>query len=140
MNERFVDLTRSLTMKPGASWTAIEEAMAAVGVKAPQEYLEFLLESNGVEGILPNGHYLMIDSVEQLVPCSGAYGLREAGPGLAAFGSDGAAMLYAFDMRRSPVTIVAVDSSRMELGPVTVLGHTFSEFLEKLNADVASEP
>jgi hypothetical protein len=118
----------------------MKDAMAILGVKAPEDYLDFLLESNGAEGFMPNGHYLMIDSVEQLVPCNEPYGLREAGPGLVAFGSDGAAVLYAFDTRHSPVTIVEVDSSCMDVGPVTLLGHTFSEFLETLNADPTSQP
>jgi hypothetical protein len=49
-----------------------------------------------------------------------------------AFGSDGGAMLYAFDIRKSPVTIVEVDSACMELGPVTPCGHTFVDFLNYL--------
>lgn len=135
MNEQLINLTRNLKKNPGASLTAIEDAMAVLGVKPPPDYLEFLLESNGAEGFMPSGRYLMIHSVEQLVPCNEPYGLRESGPGLVGFGSDGGGMLYGFDTRHSPVTIVEVDANCMDLGPITLYGRTFVEFLEKFSVD-----
>src|SRR5256885_3722605 len=46
------------------------------------------------------------------------YGIGTSGPGLVAFGSDGGTVLYAFDIRHSLVSIVAVDSVSMDLGPI----------------------
>jgi hypothetical protein len=132
MNERILELTRSLTRKPGASATTIRETLAALGVTPPEDYVEFLLDSNGAEGFMPSGRYLMLDPVEYLVACNEPYGLGESGPGLVAFGSDGATMLYAFDIRESPVKIVEVDAVSMDLGPVIAHGRTFLEFLEDL--------
>ena len=129
MNDQLISLTENLAKKPGATLTAIQEAMSVLGVRPPQDYVEFLLDSNGAEGFMQSGRYLMIDSVEQLVACNRPYGLLSSGPGLVAFGSDGGAMLYAFDVRKSPVTIVEVDATCMELGPITSCGLTFVEFL-----------
>jgi hypothetical protein len=133
MNQRLLNVTRTLAKKPGSTRASIDQAMAVLGVTPPDDYVEFLLESNGAEGFMQSGRYLMVDSVDQLVPCNEPYGLGTSGPGLVAFGSDGGGMLYAFDIRKSPVTIVEVDSACMELGPVTPCGHTLVDFLEYLD-------
>jgi hypothetical protein len=133
MNDRLLQLTRTLTKRPGAIPSAIDEAMAVLNLCPPQDYVDFLLESNGAEGFMPGGRYLMLDSVVQLVPCKEPYGVGSSGPGLVAFGSDGASMLFAFDVRQLPLSIVEVDSTCMELSPVTPCGHTFLEFLEYMN-------
>jgi hypothetical protein len=92
------------------------------------------MESNGAEGFLEGGGYVMIDPVEQLVPCNEPYGLGASGPGFVAFGSDGGSTLYAFDVRATPVRIVAVDATSMDLGPVIRCGDSFVQFLEHVNA------
>lgn len=134
MNEQLQTLTRSLTKQPGAAPTMIEKVMAALGVKPPADYIAFLRASNGAEGFMPNGRYLMLEPVEQLVPCNEPYGLGSSSPGLVTFGSDGGMTLFAFDIRRSPIAIVAVDATCMENGPVTQCGDTFVEFLEYLES------
>lgn len=133
MNKRMLDLTRTLTRKEGTTEACIGQAMKLLGVTPPHDYVQFLSESNGAEGLMQSGRYLMVDSVEQLVPCNEPYGLGASGPGLVSFGSDGGGLLYAFDIRQSPVRIVQVDAVSMDLGPVVFCGHTFLEFLEYLN-------
>jgi hypothetical protein len=134
MNERIHKLARSLKKRPGASTTTIKQTLALLGVTPPEDYVAFLRETNGAEGFMSSGRYLMIDAVDQLVACNKPYGLGTSGPGLVAFGSDGAVMLYAFDARQSPVTIVEVDATSMDLGPVQILGRTFVEFLESFES------
>lgn len=133
MNAQLNNLTRSLTKHPGAIPSVIYQAMDTLCVKPPADYFEFMLATNGAEGFMPNGRYLMLDPVEKLVPCNQPYGIGALGPGMVSFGSDGGVMLYAFDIRRDPVIIVEVDATCMDTGPVNNCGSTFVEFLEYIN-------
>jgi len=133
MNEHLSALTESLSKKTGAKLSDIQEVLHKLGVNPPEDYIAFLLESNGAEGFMKGGRYLMLDSVEQLVPCNEPYGLGHLGPGLVSFGSDGGTKLFAFDIRESIPKIVEVDSTCMEMGPIIFRGRTLREFLEKLN-------
>ena len=134
MNTHLSDLIRTFDKHPGATKSAIEDAMSALGVSPPHDYVDFMMETNGAEGCLENGNYLMVYAIEQLVPCNEPYGLAASGLGLIIFGSDGGGTSYTFDIRQSAVRIVDVDSISMDLGPINVCGDTFLEFVQFLNA------
>ena len=133
MNEHLSALTESLSKKPGAKLSDILEVIHYLGVKPPDDYIAFLLESNGAEGFMKGGRYLMLDSVEQLIPCNEPYGLGRSGPGFVSFGSDGGTMLFSFDVRESIPKIVEVDSVCMDNGAIIFRGWSLTEFLEQLN-------
>jgi hypothetical protein len=133
MNERINNLTRGLTKKQGTTRAEIEKVMSFLGVTFPEDYIEFMIESNGAEGFLQNGRYLMIDPIEHIIPGNQPYGLGSSGPGLIIFGSDGGCILYAFDIRQTPPMIVEVDATCMELGPLIQCGRNFEEFIEYIN-------
>lgn len=133
MKEHLFTLTESLSKKPRAKLSDIQEVLHNLGVKPPEDYFAFLLESNGAEGFMKGGRYLILDSVEQLIPCNEPYGLGHLGPGLVSFGSDGGAKLFAFDIRESIPKIVEVDSTCMEMGAIIFRGRTLTEFLEQLH-------
>jgi len=136
MNAQLAALTDCLSKKPKAKLSEIQNTFQVLGMNPPEDYVAFLLESNGAEGFTKGGRYLMLESVEQLVPCNEPYGLGTSGPGLVSFGSDGGTMLFAFDTRESPPTIVEVDSVCMEMGKIILLGRSFTEFLEHLNQPI----
>jgi hypothetical protein len=136
MNAHLAALTDGLSKKPKAKLSEIQNTWQVLGVNPPEDYIAFLLESNGAEGFTKGGRYLMLESVERLVPCNEPYGLGISGPGLASFGSDGGAMLFAFDTRESPPLIVEVDSVSMEMGKIILLGRSFTGFLEYLNQPI----
>lgn len=133
MNELLSALTESLSKKPGAKLSDIQEVLQYLGVKPPHDYISFLLASNGAEGFMKGGRYLMLDSVEQLIPCNEPYGLTCSGPDFVCFGSDGGTMLFAFDIREPIPKIVEVDSVCMDIGAIIFRGRTLMEFLEQLN-------
>ncbi len=133
MNEHLSALTESLSKKTGAKLSDIQEVLHNLGVNPPEDYIAFLLESNGAEGFMKGGRYLILDSVEQLIPCNTSYGFGCSGLGLVSFGSDGGTMLFAFDIRESIPIIVEVDSVCMEMGAIIFRGRTLTEFLEQLH-------
>jgi len=133
MNAHLKALMEGLSKKPKAKLSEIQNTFQVLGVTPPDDYIAFLIESNGAEGFTKSGRYLMLESVEQLIPCNEPYGLGALGPGLVSFGSDGGTMLFAFDTTETPPAIVEVDSVCMELGDAILRGRSFTEFLEYLN-------
>ena len=133
MSTRVVELTKSLTKRPGAPQHVLNEVLSRVCVTPPQDYLEFMLKSNGAEGFIGADGYLMLYAVEQLEPCNKPYGLGTNGPGLIIFGSAGDSTAYAFDIREESSGIVEIDAISMELGPVRFLGQSYEEFLESVS-------
>ncbi|HEV3146394.1 MAG TPA: SMI1/KNR4 family protein [Gemmataceae bacterium] len=132
MKNRIYELSKRLTKRPGASLDVLNEVLSRLNVTPPQDYVEFMLESNGAEGPMGKDGYLMLFPAEQLEPCNKPYGLGPNGPGLVIFGSDGSTT-YAFDIRDGHTGIVEVDSVSMDRGPIRLLGQSFQEFLETLS-------
>ena len=67
---RFVD---RFDRRPGVKEDAVAKSEKQLGVKLPSEYLEFLKFTNGGEGFIGKGDYLMLWSVEELVPLNQSY-------------------------------------------------------------------
>lgn len=51
VNSELKYLARSLARQAGATPEVIEKAMVTLGVTPPPDYIEFLMESNGAEGL-----------------------------------------------------------------------------------------
>ena len=96
------------------------------------EYSEFMRRSNGAEGTLPNGHYLMLWPIDQLVEANAGYCVSEFAPGLFLFGSDGGGEAYAFDTRDEPMRIVKLPFIPMSHEESKELGTSFEGFLRAL--------
>lgn len=73
--------------------------------RLPQDYVDFLRQSNGAEGFVGNS-YLILFAAEAIDPINQAASVDKFAPGLTIFGSDGGGKSYAFDMRREDVAIV----------------------------------
>lgn len=132
MNKTIGRLTAGLKKNPSTSRASLDSIMSTLGVQPPEDYISFMLDSNGAEGFVGSSHYLIVHPVEQLLACNEPYGLGSVGPGLVIFGSDGGGMAYAFNSKKTPAEIVKVDSISMDLGPVVRCGSSFTAFLEYL--------
>ena len=90
--------------------SALEEVLSytekTIGTRFPDEYRVLMRYTNGVEGPLPNGRYLALWRVEELIPFNEGYLGSEFAAGLFLFGSNGGGTGYAFDLRTTPITIV----------------------------------
>ncbi|MGO8704301.1 MAG: SMI1/KNR4 family protein [Candidatus Brocadiia bacterium] len=126
---RFVD---RFDRRPGVKEDAVAKSEKQLGVKLPSEYLEFLKFTNGGEGFIGKGDYLMLWSVEELVPLNQSYEVQNYAPGLLIFGSDGGGEAYGFDTRPPQWPIVQVPFVGMDWNLARPMGESFVAFLERL--------
>ncbi len=56
-----------MEIRPGTSLSSLQNVQAELGFKFPEEYADFLLESNGAEGVIGNA-YLVLWPLERIKP------------------------------------------------------------------------
>ncbi len=129
MNEDLNKFISQMNKKPGRSMLELQKAELELGIKFPELYTRFLLQSNGAIGAIGES-YLELWSLEDIKTFNSAYKVDEYAPHLILFGSDGGDMAYAFDRRFTPMPIVETPFIGMGLEKVKTCGQTFLEFLE----------
>src|SRR5262245_14497856 len=92
----------------GATASAIEQFEAESGVQLPEDYAQFLRDTNGGEGPMGRDAYVMLWRVEELSSMNKAYMVTLYAPGLLLFGSDGGGEAFAFDLTTHGMPIVMV--------------------------------
>lgn len=111
------------------------EAIAVVesqsGVRLPDEYILFMLQSNGAEGMISKS-YLSIWPIERLVQANKEYEVDIYTPGLIYFGSDGGGMAYAFDYRSDRIKIVEFPFESIYIEDAKTCAESFNDFLQYL--------
>ena len=115
-----------------ASAAAVEEVERQLGVKLPLEYVEFLKRTNGGEGTIGKGAYVILWSVGELASMNQAYEVQKYVPGLLIFGSDGGGEAFGFDTRSPQWPIVQMPFVGMAWDLTRPMGATFNEFLGRL--------
>ena len=130
MNRELAELTSELAKAPGASLEAIRYREAELGVTFPDDYVDFMLSSNGGEGFVGGDRlYVQIDPIEEMMDVELQETLARDRPGLVVFGSDGAGEAFAFDTRGDEFTIVMFPWIGLDEEEVLPQGRTFTEFL-----------
>ena len=94
--QEFLD---SFQCRPPASSAAIAEFEKQLGAKLPQDYVAFLLLTNGGEGFVGENQPLIFWPAEQLISVNDGYHVRDHAPGLLVFGWNGGGDAYGFDTR-----------------------------------------
>jgi hypothetical protein len=136
MNPDVRDKVRQILTAPfagvGASETAMNTLMAELGHRFPEDYLQFMRQTNGYNGeVGPNG-FVSIWPVEDVMPTNQANRFREWIPGLVLFASNESGDFYAFDMRQGVPTVVFVPSIPLRLDSAVEFSPSFVGFLERL--------
>jgi SMI1/KNR4 family protein SUKH-1 len=129
MNRRITDMTREMRLEPGASPDLIRAVEATLGVALPTEYVEFLTNSNGGEGMVGE-NFLRLLPVDELLPTNARLKTAEYTLGIFVFGSNGGMTAYAFDTKSSDLPIVEMDFVDRDYRKL--VAKTFAEFLEYL--------
>lgn len=132
MNIRTGELTKELKKNEGANENALNDFMAASGLRIPDQYFDFMRSSNGASGFVGESSYLLLWPIEQILELNEAYAVEEFAPGLLLFGSNGGDVAYAFDTHSEEMPIVEVPFIGMDLDAVNLCGITFVDFLECL--------
>lgn len=114
---------------PPASLKEITKLTNSLKVPLPEDYLSFMMKSNGGEG-WAGEKYLMLWQIEELLPYHQAYQVDKYAPGFLIFGSDGGLEAFAFDMREMPVRIVSIPFIGLTPSEAIDLGISFERFLE----------
>ena len=112
----------------GADVYKIMEVEQALSIKFPQDYVEFLLFTNGYEGKLGQS-YSVFTPVEQIISNTKNY--REHFPWIVFIGTDGGGEMYVIDKREEPLKFGILPYIGSE-SDFIFLGHTFEHFIEQL--------
>src|SRR5258706_13646045 len=94
------DMNRLLSRFNGnspAANSALQKFDQEAGFRLPDDYLQFLQQTNGGEGFVGANAYIILWPIEELIKMNKAYEVAEYAPGLFLFGSDGGGEAYAFD-------------------------------------------
>ena len=132
MDERLAELTIGMARAQRAIRESVLAAGRSLGVRFPDDYVDFMVQSNGAEGSVGKNAYLALWRVEELVPLNDSYHVEEFAPELVLFGSDGGGMAYAFDRNLERPRIVEVPFIDMGIEDPTPCGYSLTEFLERL--------
>ncbi len=98
----------------------------------PEEYLDFLRQTDGYTGEVGDSGFISIWPVKEVVPTNEANHFREWVPGFVLFGSNEGGEFYAFDLRGDCAKVVMVPSVPLDLRYAVEVGGSFLELLEKL--------
>lgn len=132
MDEKFIKLTKDLTLNSRASKDLIEMIERKLDVDLPKDYVSFMMESNGAEGFVGEA-YLMLWPVDEVPEHNEGYHVAEFAPGLLLIGSNGANEAYGFDLIEDHMPIVNVPFIGMSTEERVKIADTFIGFLEYLS-------
>jgi hypothetical protein len=129
INSEFNLLAGQLTLRAPAKASAIAQFQIDHGIELPEDYVDFLLHSNGADGPVGETGYVSLWGIDELIELNRGYRVEEFAPGILLFGSDGGDEAFAFDLRDSSMSIVEVPFVGMSLDEVRPLAATFTEML-----------
>lgn len=118
--------------RPPATPEQIAAFSIAAGFSLPQEYVVFLKQTNGGEGIIGQNAYLILFAVDELMSLNEAYQVEHYVPGLLIFGSDGGGEAFAFNVRDA-MRIVRVPFVGMGPSTIEPIADDFMSFIKYLS-------
>ncbi len=133
MNEKIEKFISQMKKVPGVSKSELQKTESELGIKFPEEYASFLLESNGAEGAIGEAAYLVLWPLEKISPLNQMNEVEKDAPHLILFGSDGGGTAFAFDKRFASLPIVEIEYIDIGLEEPELRGQTLSEFLEYMH-------
>jgi hypothetical protein len=127
-------LIKGLMRFAPATTATIADAERQLGIKLPEDYVNFLTITNGAEGFLGSS-YLILWHVEDLKRMNESYEVQEYIPGFVLIGSNGGGDAYAFDTRSTRCQIVKIPFIGMDSNLAEPIGSLFSDFLTHLREE-----
>ena len=131
MDANVKKLIEGMELNPQTTRSALTDVETRLGIKLPDQYINFMMESNGAEGNIGSS-YLAIWTAEQIAQLNKDYAVNDFTPGLVYFGSDGGGMAYAFDNRTDLISIVEFPFDSIHIEDAKTCGNTFLEFQQFL--------
>lgn len=112
--------------RPPASNAAVSELESSITTPLPGDYLAFLRSANGAEGWIGE-NYVQISACDEAIETTRALG--EFVPGLFFFGGDGAAALFAFDLRQEGRPVVITHTDDLDFDGLVHIAASFTDFV-----------
>lgn len=138
MDENTKKLTANLSKNPILDQEEFNSIISTIDCKFPPEYIEFMRENNGGEGVIgENGWYIRFWPIEELSEANTDYNVGEFAPDLFLLGSDGGDT--AFGLRKREGVFIEVPFIGMSNEDAIVRGNNFSQFLGFLAINGVSE-
>lgn len=100
MNNKFEEFFKNCNKNP----SVLENKLMELDSKLPENYINFLKFSNGIEGEVSNGSYLQLWKLEDLENLNEVYKTKEFIPGMFFIGGDGGNEAVGIDMRSESST------------------------------------
>jgi hypothetical protein len=135
MLPRIEELARDMIRQPGVSSQGLQELtdfFNSASFSPPDDYLDFMRDSNGAEGNVGEKAYLAIYSIQEMRERNAASQAIE--PLLFFFGSNRGGEGYAFDLSRADKQIIAIAQDDLDRTYAADMGTSLLEFLEGLDA------
>lgn len=129
IDEEFKRLAGELSLKAPADYAVIEQFQLKRGIKLPEDYVAFLLHSNGADGPVGETWYVSLWSIDELSELNSGYRVEEFAPGILLFGSDGGGEAFGFDLRDSSMCVVEVPFVGMSLSNAKPIATSFTRML-----------
>jgi len=126
------DAMHQFNRNPAATPEAIKAFEESTGLTLPVDYSEFLRRTNGGEGFVGEGSYLILWKVDELECFNREYRVGDFCPGLLLIGSSGGGEAYGFDTRQKAWPVVQVPFVGMDHSLIENIGWSFKEFLTVL--------
>jgi hypothetical protein len=130
MDSGIEHLTAAMDKAGSVSEVFVEEILAGFDFTPPADYLAFILNHDGAEGVV-NKSYLQILPIQDLAKYNKMYEADKYAAGYFIFGSNLGGTAYAFDKKGDK--IVGFELVDMISGEMQVLGTDFSSFLKTLS-------
>lgn len=130
MNSEIKKYIFEMELNAPTSMQIFAEVESQLGIKFPQDYVDFMLLSNGCEGIIGDS-YLRIWPIEDIIKMNQAYEVDEYVPGLIIFGTNGGGEAFAFDKRTESIKYIMVPFM-FDFDDVIELGDSLINFFERL--------
>ncbi len=128
MEEQIKDLLSQFEFNEPATENSIKKVEELLSINFPQEYRDFLLNSNGGEGAIGQS-YLVLWKIEDLIELNDVYSVEEFAPGLLIIGSDGGDTAFGIDNRSELKQFVQIPFIGMDLSEVQGYSNDFKRFL-----------
>ncbi len=123
------ELGPALELRSPASESTIADVQRQLVWAFPAEYLAFLRATNGCEGFLATGDYIVLWPVERLVEAQIGYGYPEFCPEAVAFGTNGGGEAFVF--KRGNGHIARMDLCSLDIKSAIEVGPLFTDFLRR---------
>lgn len=116
--------------RPGISREKLKALLSPLNFDPPEDYLDFMSQTNGSEGPVGATAYLAIYDTEELLDCNAQTMTVE--PGLLFFATNRGGEGYAFELDSPFNRIVAVEFADLDRTRARHVATTFRGFLEAM--------